>query len=101
MTPCSIGAVRFAGCVTGITTFPYLAPLALLPLDIEDKLDLLLGQLDFSVWINVSSVASFLRGRGLLAEPFAPPESTRWFLWPAVGAATSSQRFTSLRMSER
>lgn len=59
---------------------PYLAPLALLPLEIEDKVDLLLGQLDYSVWVNVSSVASILRGRGFLAEPMGPPESARWFL---------------------
>jgi hypothetical protein len=60
--------------------FAYLAPLALLPLGIEDMLDLLLGQLDFTVWVNVSSVARVLRGRGLLAEPIGFPESTRWFL---------------------
>jgi hypothetical protein len=60
--------------------FAYLAPLALLPIDVDDKVDLLLGQLDFSVWINVSSVAATLRGRGLIAEPIAPPESARWFL---------------------
>ena len=41
---------------------------------------MLLGQLDFTVWLNVSSVARILRGRGLSAEPFGPPESGRWFL---------------------
>ncbi len=60
--------------------FPYLAPLALLPLDVEDATDLLLGQLDYATWVNVSSVARLLQGRGLLAEPFGPPESERWFL---------------------
>jgi len=60
--------------------FAYLAPMALLPIGIDDKVDLLLGQLDFTVWINVSSVAASLRGRGLIAEPIAAPESTRWFL---------------------
>jgi hypothetical protein len=60
--------------------FAYLAPLALLPVDVDDKVDVLLGQLDFTTWINVSSVAATLRGRGMLAEPVAPPESTKWFL---------------------
>jgi hypothetical protein len=60
--------------------FPYLAPLALLPLGLEDMTDLLLGQLDYSTWVNVSSVARILRGRGLVAEPFGPPESEHWFL---------------------
>jgi hypothetical protein len=60
--------------------FAYLAPMSLLPIGIDEKIDLLLGQLDFSVWINVSSVAATLRGRGLIAEPIEPPESTRWFL---------------------
>jgi len=60
--------------------FPYLAPLALLPLDVEDATDLLLGQLDCATWVNVSSVARLLQGRGLVAEPFGPPESERWFL---------------------
>jgi hypothetical protein len=60
--------------------FPYLAPLALLPLDAEDATDLLLGQLDYATWVNISSIARLLRGRGLVAEPFGPPESERWFL---------------------
>jgi hypothetical protein len=60
--------------------FTYLAPLALLPLDVEDATDLLLGQLDYATWVNVSSVARLLHGRGLVAEPFGPPESERWFL---------------------
>jgi len=61
-------------------SFVYFAPLALLPLDIDTKVNLLLGQLDFTVWLNVSSVARFLRGRGLLAQPFGPPESASWFM---------------------
>ncbi len=60
--------------------FPYLAPLALLPRDVEDATDLLLGQLDYATWVNVSSVARLLQGRGLIAEPFGSPESERWFL---------------------
>jgi hypothetical protein len=60
--------------------FSYLAPLALLPLDVEDMTDLLLGQLDYSTWVNVSSVARVLKGRGLSAKPFGRPESERWFL---------------------
>ncbi len=60
--------------------FAFLAPLALLPLEIDDKVDLLLGQLDYTVWVNVSSVGSTLRGRGLIAEAIVPPESETWFL---------------------
>jgi len=50
----------------------YLAPLALLPLQVEDVTDLLLGQLDYSCWVNVSSVARVLR-----------PRSRRGAIWPA------------------
>jgi hypothetical protein len=74
--------------------FAYLAPLALLPMDINDKVDLLLGQLDFTTWLNVSSVAATLRGRGLFAEPVAPPESTRWFLIAARRRGNSLTQVT-------
>ena len=40
----------------------------------------MLGHLDYTVWLNVSSVARVLRGRGLLATPFGPPESAEWFM---------------------
>jgi hypothetical protein len=61
-------------------SFAYFAPLALLPIDIADKVDLLLGQLDYTVWLNVSSVARLMRGRGLITQPIGPPESAKWFL---------------------
>ncbi len=60
--------------------FADLAPLALLPLPLDDRVDLLLGQLDYSVWVNVTSMAAFLRGRGFYAEPIAHPDSSAWFL---------------------
>lgn len=61
-------------------SFPYLAPLSLLPLDREDLVDVLLGQLDYTVLLNVSSVTRFLRGRGLIAHEIGPTESASWFL---------------------
>jgi hypothetical protein len=61
-------------------SFAYFAPVALLPLDVATRVDLMLGQLDYTVWLNVSSVARVLRGRGLLATPFGPPESAEWFM---------------------
>jgi hypothetical protein len=60
--------------------FAYFAPVALLPLDVATTVDLMLGQLDYTVWLNVSSVARVLKGRGLLAKPFGPPESEEWFM---------------------
>ena len=79
-TSSSVGVVRSAGCAIDITNFAYFAPVALLPLDVATTVDLLLGQLDYTVWLNVSSVARVLQGHGLLARPFGPPESADWFM---------------------
>lgn len=55
-------------------TFPYLAPLSILPLAVEDVADILLGQLDYTTWINVSAVCRDLARRGYVTEPVRPGE---------------------------
>lgn len=61
-------------------TFPSLAPVALLPLPVNDVVDLLIGRMDFTTWINVSAVARYLGGRGLAARAVPVEEAGDGFV---------------------
>ena len=50
---------------------PFLAPVGLLPLRLDDVTDLLIGAVDYTTYVNVSRVARYLAGRGWIASP--PP----------------------------
>jgi hypothetical protein len=60
--------------------FPYLAPLSLLPLPPKDVVDILLGSLDFTTWVNISAVSRYLAGRGWQAVAHDMPEASDAFL---------------------
>ena len=60
--------------------FAYMAPLSILPLRVEDVVSVMLGQLDYTTWVNVSRVADDLRHRGWYAEPIGLPDSQDGFV---------------------
>ena len=61
--------------------FSYVSPLTLLPVPVELLINVLFGALDFTTWVNVSSVARALVLRGFdEAVPIAPPDSGDAFL---------------------
>jgi hypothetical protein len=60
--------------------FAYMAPLSILPLRVPDVVDVMLGRLDYTTWVNVTMVARELRGRGWYAEPIGLPDSENGFL---------------------
>lgn len=46
------------------TNFPFLAPVGLIPIGLDDVTDLLVGILDYTTFLNLSAVQRYLAGRG-------------------------------------